>query len=85
MLNWLFPKKYLIATVGWTVNWVDAGTKESGTWMLFETKSGKRSFETTYIPSLLRRSGIPGYSKCKTWAYGGKLPDNAVVVKDDTE
>lgn len=82
MLNWLFPKKYLIATLSWTVNWTDIGTKDKGMWMLFETKSGKRSFSTTYCPSLMRRGELPGYSKCVAWVNGGKLPEFAEVVRD---
>lgn len=85
MIKWLkglfTPEKvYMVGVLRWTINWSDIGAKESGYFQLFESESGRRSFDITNKAMLTSKSEHPGYGSCVVWANGGLFPSNATRV-----
>lgn len=70
----LFERKILIGSYSWRINWVDMDTYETGKFLLFETKSGKRSFKITNKALLTRTKDHPGYDDVILWVMGGPWP-----------
>lgn len=89
MIRWLKAlftphKTYLVGTLKWTINWTDIGSKESGYFQLFESTSGRRSFNITNKAMLTKTSEHPGYAACVAWSNGGMFPENATrLVKGE--
>lgn len=86
LLEWLRRRNLkLIGTSKWQINWTDTGGLDSGIWMYYQSKSGRRKIEASNIPWVYKGMGgetrLPGYSEAIAWSRGGALPKNFVGVK----
>lgn len=83
MFGWFKKKKEkdnfeLVGTSDWQINWKDTGTNTQGMYLLYESKTGKRKFESSLIPWVYKGEGgikrLPGYNYLLRWSLGGELP-----------
>lgn len=76
----------LMASGNWVVNWTDA-SPDKGVWLLYESESGRRGFETTSVPWPYKYNGgvscLPGYGQMALWKAGGPLPEFCTRIKKD--
>lgn len=86
MFGWLKRRKLrLIGTSKWRINWSDAAPDE-GIWLYYESLSGRRKVETSYIPWVYKGMGgatrLPGHGPALAWSQGGSLPSTFTSVKE---
>lgn len=76
----------LVASGNWTINWSDAAP-DKGVWLLYESESGRRDFETNYVPWVYKHTGgikrLPGHGPLSLWESGGPLPEFCTRIKKD--
>lgn len=79
MIDWLKglfkeDRNVLVGTLKWTIHWTDMGCDDRGIWLLYETDSGKRSFDISNKATMTGKKEHPGYGDVLAWSQGGDWP-----------
>lgn len=76
----------LVGSGDWTIRWTDAPPSK-GVWLLYESGSGRREFESSRVPEIYRRRGgeskLPGHGQVVLWSAGGPFPAFCTRIKKD--